>query len=62
MIVLLAFLSVFWIVGLVGQFYSAEATMRYLAFSLALVAVMVWRLPARAALRRRWRDRRRPPQ
>lgn len=61
MIVLLAFLTVLWIVGLIGQFHSAEAAMRYLALSMAILAVGVWRWQPRPALRRRYRDRRRPP-
>jgi len=61
MIILLAFLVALWIFGLVGQFHSAESGMRYLALSLAIVAVGVWRWQPRSALRRRYRDRRRPP-
>ena len=61
MIVLSAFLAALWIFGLVGQFHSAEAGMRYLALSLAIVAVGVWRWQPRPALRRRYRDRRGPP-
>lgn len=60
-VVLLAFLSALWIVGLLGQLHSAEAAMRYLALSLAIVAVALWRMPVKPALRRRFRDKRRPP-
>jgi hypothetical protein len=61
MIVLLGFLSALWIVGLVGQLHSAESGMRYLALSMLIVAIGVWRWQPRPALRRRYRDRRRPP-
>jgi hypothetical protein len=60
-VVLLAFLTALWIVGLIGQLHSSEAAMRYLALSLAIVAVAVWRMPVKAAQRRRFRDRRPPP-
>jgi hypothetical protein len=61
MIVLVAFLSALWLFGLVGQSYSGEAAMRYLALSLAIVAVAVWRMtPRPALLRRRIRDREPP--
>ena len=59
-IVFLAFLSALWLFGLIGQFYSAEAAMRYLALSMAILAVGVWRWQPRPALRRRQRDHRRP--
>jgi uncharacterized protein (DUF58 family) len=62
MIALLAGLTAFWIFGLLGQLHSGEATMRYLALSLALIAIGVWRWRPRPALRRRFRDRRRPPE
>jgi hypothetical protein len=63
MIVLMAFLAALWLFGLVGQTYSGEAAMRYLALSLGLVAVAVWRMkPRPALLRRRIRDRQRPPE
>jgi hypothetical protein len=62
MIVLLAFLTALWIFGLVGQFHSAESGMRYLVLSLAIVAIGVWRWQPVPALRRRYRDRQRPPQ
>ena len=60
MIVLLAFLAALWLFGLIGQFYSAEAAMRYLALSMVILAVGVWRWQPRPALRRRSRDRRPP--
>ena len=59
-VVLLALLSALWLFGLVGQFYSAEAAMRYLALSMIILAVGVWRWQPRPALRRRYRDRRPP--
>ena len=62
MIVLLAFLAALWLFGLIGQFHSAEAAMRYLALSMAILAVGVWRWQPRPALRRRYRDRRPPPE
>lgn len=62
MIVLLAFLAALWIFGLVGQFHSAEAGMRYLALSMAILAVGVWRWKPLPALRRRNRDRQGPPR
>jgi len=62
MVVLLAFLAALWIFGLVGQLHSAEAAMRYLALSTAVLAVGVWRWQPRPELRRRLRDRRRPPE
>ena len=62
-VVLLAFLSALWLIGLIGQLHSAEAAMRYLALSLAIVAVALWRMPAKALQRRRFRDRNgRPPE
>ena len=61
MIILLAFLAALWIFGLVGQFHSAEAGMRYLALSMVILAIGVWRWQPRPALLRRFRDRRRPP-
>lgn len=62
MVVLLAGLSALWIFGLLGQLHSDEALMRYLALSLGLVAIGVWRWRPQPALRRRFRDRQRPPQ
>ena len=59
-VVLMAFFTALWIVGLVGQLYSAEAAMRYLVLSMALVAVGVWRMEPRPALRRIFRSSRRP--
>ena len=43
-VVLLAVFSAFWIFGLMEQFYVEGAPMRYLALSLAVVAVGVFRL------------------
>jgi uncharacterized protein (DUF58 family) len=62
MIVVLAGLSALWLFGLIGQMHSGEALMRYLALSLALVAIGVWRWRPQPAVRRRFRERRRPPQ
>jgi hypothetical protein len=59
-VVLMACFTALWIAGLVGQFYSAEAVMRYLALSMALVAVCVWRMEPRPVLRRIFRNARRP--
>jgi len=59
-IVLSAFLAALWIFGLVGQFHSAEAGMRYLALSMVILAVGVWRWQPRPALRRRYGDRQHP--
>jgi hypothetical protein len=52
MVVLLAFLAALWLFGFAEQFYSAEAAMRYLALSTAIVAVSVWRWQPRPAPRR----------
>ena len=61
--VLVAFLTALWLFGLIGQSYSGEAAMRYLALSLAIVAVAVWRMePRPAPLRRRIRGRDQPPK
>ena len=61
--VLVAFLTALWLFGLIGQSYSGEAAMRYLALSLAIVAVAVWRMePRPALLRRRIRGRDQPPK
>jgi len=62
MIVLLGFLAALWIFGLIGQLHSAETGMRYLALSMAILAVGVLRWQPRPVLRRRNRDRRRPPE
>jgi uncharacterized membrane protein YidH (DUF202 family) len=60
MVVAVAVLSAVWLFGLVGQFHSAEAGMRYLALSMAILAFGAWRWqPTPASLRRR-RDRGRP--
>ena len=61
-VVLLAFLAALWIFGLIGQLNSAEAAMRYLALSMGIAAVGVWRWQPRPALRRRPHDRQRPPE
>lgn len=63
MVILSAFLAALWVFGLIGQVYSGEAAMRYLVLSMAIVAVAVWRMkPRPTLLRRRVRDRQRPPQ
>jgi hypothetical protein len=62
MVVLSAVMAAFWLYGLLGQLHSRDAAMRYLALSAAIVAVCVWRLRPLPALRRRFRDRRRPPE
>jgi hypothetical protein len=59
---MLAFLAALWLFGLIGQVYSGEAAMRYLALSMAILAVGVWRWQPRAALRQRYRDRRPPAE
>jgi hypothetical protein len=62
MVVLLAFLAALWVFGLIGQSYSGEAAMRYLALSMAIVAVAVWRMaPRPAVLKQRSADQQRPP-
>jgi hypothetical protein len=61
-VVLLAVFSALWLFGLLGQVYSAEAAMRYLALSMAILAVGVWRWQPRPALRRRSQDRRPPAE
>lgn len=61
MVVLLAVFSALWLFGLVGQLYSAEAAMRYLALSMVIVAFGVWRWQPQPALRRRpYREPRAP--
>ncbi len=60
MVVLLAIFSALWLFGLIGQVYSGEAAMRYLALSMAILAVGVWRWQPRPALRRRSQDGRPP--
>jgi hypothetical protein len=60
-VVLLAVLSALWISGLLSQLHSMDAAMRYLALSLAIAAVAVWRMPARPLARRKVRDRKNPP-
>jgi hypothetical protein len=42
-----AVFSALWIIGLIGQVESDASIMRYLAFSLALVAVGVFRFTRR---------------
>ena len=60
-VVLLAVLSALWILGLLSQLHSTDAAMRYLALSLAIAAVAVWRMPPRPLARRKLRDRKSPP-
>ena len=60
-VVLLAALSARWISGLLSQLHSMDAAMRYLALSLGIVAVAVWLMPVRARARRKFRDRKNPP-
>ena len=57
MIVLLAFFTALWLFGLIGQFHSGEAAMRYLALSMVILAVGVWRWQPRPAMRGRSRNR-----
>jgi hypothetical protein len=40
---------------------SSEAALRYLVLSLAIVAIGLWRMPVKQAARRKFRDRKRPP-
>ena len=47
MVVVLALFSALWIIGLIGQLDSDTSVMRYMALSLALVAVGVFRLTRR---------------
>jgi branched-subunit amino acid transport protein len=60
-VVLLAVLSALWISGLLSQLHSMDAAMRYLALSLAIAAVAIWLTPARPLARRKFRDRKSPP-
>ena len=46
-VVVLAVFSALWIYGLIDQLHSDTSLMRYLAFSLALVAFGVYRLTPR---------------
>ena len=39
-VVLLAFLTALWVIGLLSQLHSAEAVMRYLVLSLAIVGAL----------------------
>jgi hypothetical protein len=60
-VVLLAVLSALWLIGLIGQLHSTDAALRYLVLSLAIVAIGLWRMPVKQAVRRRFRDKKRPP-
>ena len=60
-VVLLAILSALWLSGLLSQLHSTDAAMRYLVLSLGIVAVAVWLMPVRAPARRKFRDRKNPP-
>lgn len=56
-VVLLGLVSALWIYGFIDQMHSREAAMRYLAFSMLIVAAVVtWKIPH--PRRRRFRDRR----
>ena len=46
-VVVLAVFSALWIIGLIGQLEADGSIMRYLAFSLALVAIGVFRFTRR---------------
>lgn len=63
-VVILAFLSAFWIYGLLDQLHSLRAVILYLSLSLLVTAIGVWRwLPQRKLKplkRRKHRDRRDP--
>ena len=62
-IVLSAFLAALWLAGLVDQFHSSEAAMRYLVLSMAIVAICLCRRQPLPALMRRKADQpRRPPE
>lgn len=55
-VVLLAVMSALWFFGFLDQLHSREAAMRYLAFSMLIVAAVVcWKIPH--PRRRRFRDR-----
>ena len=47
MVVVLAVFSALWIFGLIGQLHSDTSIMRYLVFSLGLIAVGVYRFTRR---------------
>jgi hypothetical protein len=47
MVVLLAVFSALWLFGLIGQIQSDISVMRYLALSLAVIAVGVYRFTRR---------------
>ena len=54
--VLLVLMSALWFYGFVDQMHSRDAAMRYLAFSMLIVAAIVsWKIPR--SRRRRFRDR-----
>ena len=54
--VLLALMSALWFYGFIDQMHSRDAAMRYLAFSMLIVAAIVsWKIPH--PRRRRFRDR-----
>ena len=64
-VVLYAVLAAFWLLGLWNQLHSTHSAMRYLALSLGLVAIAVWRWQPRRKLQPQEHDRqrdRRPPQ
>lgn len=55
-VLLLTFLSAAWFYGFTDQMHSREAAMRYLTFSMFIVAIVVaWKIPH--PRRRRFRDR-----
>ena len=60
-VVLLAVLSALWISGLISQLHSTDAALRYLVLSLGIVAVGLWLTPPRKLARRKFRDRKNPP-
>jgi hypothetical protein len=60
MTVLLGCFSALWLFGLIGQFNSPEATMRYLTLSMVILAVGVWRWQPKP-VPRRYQDREHPP-
>jgi len=47
MVVMLAVFSALWIIGLMDQIHSDQSIMRYLAFSLGLIALGVFRFTHR---------------
>jgi hypothetical protein len=60
-VVLLAVASVLSFIGLIGRLHSSEAALRHPVLSLAIVAIGPWRMPVKQAARRRFCDRKRPP-